>query len=172
MPNCTGLTLTTTTPTVTGAGAPSSGSANPYAAVVDGVGGCICVEFPVPPLKAPRGRINPGRITFYLSERSQPTNPPTTAFPFQATPGLTYLDCDGCHEPKASAASDLRLGDLTKAAPPTAPPVVATAPPCPFKLIPVKISVDWIPTTTNGANPTSVSESYTTYFLLSYRGYD
>lgn len=144
MLDCTG---TTAVKSIFGSGGTGT-NVNPYSATVDGVTGCMCVEFPVPPLVAPAGRLFPGRIVFYLSEVGQPASIPTSAFPFPPTPGQTKLDCDG---DGAFATSDLRAGDLGAAHP--------------FKMIPVKISVDW-------KTGPSDSESYSSYFLLSYRGHD
>jgi Tfp pilus assembly protein PilV len=149
MPDCTSVVLASAT-TVSGSAAPSPVQASsPYAATVDGVSGCICVEFPVPPLTPPTGRLYPGRIVFYLSEAGQPATVPTGAFPFPATPGLTKLDCDG---DGAVTTSDLRTKDITTGNP--------------FRLIPVKISVDWQEGKNNSV------ETHATAFLLCYRGYD
>jgi prepilin-type N-terminal cleavage/methylation domain-containing protein len=146
MLDCTG---TPAAFTITGTNG-TSGATNPYRATVDGVSGCLCLEFPVPPLVAPAGRLYPGRVVFYLSEAGQPATIPTAAFPFPPTPGLTGLDCDG---DGALTTGDLRAGDLTAAHP--------------FKLIPVKITVDWQEGQTGGK-----VESYTEWDLLCYHGHD
>jgi Tfp pilus assembly protein PilV len=149
MPDGTSVSNASAT-TVAGSGAPSPAQASSaYGATVDGVSGCVCVEFPVPPLNPPAGRLYPGRITFYLSESGQPATIPTGAFPFPPTPGLTFLDCDG---DGAKSTADLRTKDATTANP--------------FRLIPVKISVDW------QEGGSSNIESHSTAFLLCYRGYD
>ena len=171
MPDCTSVAFGGNY-AVTGSGSAPGLPANTYkyaANVTDGspavtVSNCVCVEFPVPGLIGLAGRapntpstVTPcaGRITFYLSEAGQPVQNagtiPPAAFPFPPSPGLTKLDCDG---DRALTTTDLRAaGDQTAANP--------------FKLIPVKIAIDW------KAEPTASSyEEYATYFILCYRGYD
>lgn len=159
MPDCTQTFATSYTAVGTAAPTPA-GAPNPCKATVDSIPGCVVLEFPVPPLKAPPGRTHPGRIVFYLSEPGQTAGGalPSAAFPFQPTPGKTYLDCDGCGL-ATSTTTDLRACDLTTANP--------------FKLIPVRISVDWVPTAGAAQAGSAVAkpETYVTHFLLSYRGW-
>lgn len=110
MPDCTTMSNTASPIAVTGPNNATAPGANNYAATVDGITGCIVVEFPVPPLAAIAKRRHAGRAIFYLSEAGQPAQgatPPAT-FPFPPTPGLTKLDCDGLlsvvHEPSQQAA--------------------------------------------------------------------
>lgn len=153
MPDCTNTFPSSPTYTMTGPRLTSSGgfpAANTaFQATVDGIGGCIVVEFPVFPLEPPTGsnRRHAGRIVFYNSESSMPSGIPTKAFPFPPSFGFTRLDCDG---DGAFTTTDLRTQHA------------GATNPC--RLRPVRISVDW-----QGVGST---ESYDIYSLLTYRGYD
>lgn len=152
MPDCTtGLG----TATMNGNAFTALPASNKNLTTVDGIAGCIVVEFPVPPLTPPRGsnRLHAGRLVFYNRESSFPTGT-TSAFPFPVSFGLTKLDCDG---DGAFTTTDLGAQDAG-----------ATNP---LRLMPVRVSVDWQGTSNKGTGNGS-AESLDTFTLLSYRGYD
>lgn len=116
------------------------------AAIVDDVGGAVAVEFPVPPLTPLAGRTHAGRLIFYVDETAQPAALPAAEFPFEPTPGLARLDCDG---DGAFATTDLRQKHSQ------------SANPC--RLIPVRVSVEW--RTVRGA-----ASRHEEHFLLAFQG--
>ncbi len=116
-------------------------------ATVDGVGGCVVVDFPVPPLQPPPGRAQPGRIVFYVDETAQPAPLPAAAFPFAPTPGLAGLDCDG---DGALATANLRARHAQSARP--------------CRLIPARIEVVW------RAGAGGDRGRHVEYFLLAFQG--
>jgi hypothetical protein len=114
---------------------------------LDGVE-CVTVPFPVPPLSAPPGQDQPGRIIFYVDETTQPAALPAKGFPFSPTPGMQFLDCDGDGQ---KASVDLRAQ------------YSSTSSPC--RLVPTRISIAW-----RGDN--GQTSKFEECFILSYPGYD
>jgi hypothetical protein len=122
---------------------------------VDGVSGCVVVQFPVPPLRPLAGRTQPGRLVLYVVESGQDDGGPlpSKGFPFPPTPGLAGLDCDANG---AIDATDLR----TRHAVSGTPAGVAA-----LRCLPVKIIVEWRSTG-------NTTQRYESSFLLSYPGYN
>jgi prepilin-type N-terminal cleavage/methylation domain-containing protein len=121
----------------------------------EGIGGCLVVQFPIPPLAPIPGQTHPGRIVFFCQESGQDDQGtiPNRRFPFPPTPGLTGLDCDANG---AIDTTDLRTRHLQAGT-----PAGANA----LRLMPVKVVVEWL---TRGRQRSRYEES----FLLSYQGYE
>jgi hypothetical protein len=115
-------------------------------ATANGLGGWVVVEFPAPPLQPLAGRREPGRIELHVDERAQPLALPEARFPFEPTPGLARLDCDG---DGSLLTADLR----TKHALTTAP----------ARLIPARVAVEW-------RSALGMEGRYEEWFLLSFQG--
>ncbi len=116
---------------------------------VDGVGGAVVVEFPVPPLEALPGRTHAGRLILYVDESREPATVPAAGFPFPSTSGLARLDLNGNGTFEGGDDQDIRNGhDLAVS---------------PCRLVPIRLIVEW--------RSSYGSERYEEAFVLSYQGY-
>ncbi len=120
------------------------------ATTVDGVGGAVVIEFPVPPLAPLPGRTHAGRLIFFVDESQQPSALPATGFPFPPTPGYAHLDLNGNGTPTDAADIDIRTGHSLAS--------------WPCRLVPLRLAVEW--------RSRYGDERYEEAFLLGYQGYE
>lgn len=113
----------------------------------------VTVAFPVPPLTAPDGSANVGRLMLMVNEIGQPIRgmfgaPVPASFPFPVTPGNSRLDCNG----NGSGASNI---DLRTAYDSTLTPT---------RLVPARIEVTW-------RSATGRTETLVQHHLIGTPGY-